>query len=220
MFFFRFWLHIKGIWLEIITIFEWNLIDIMKLVFATNNKHKLQEVQELLPEGIEVLTLKDIGCLEEIEETAKTLEGNAKIKSDHVKNEYGYDCFADDTGLEVDALNGAPGVYSARYAGENVTFDDNVNKMLSELQGVKNRKARFRTVISLFWKGKQYFFEGVCDGRIEEEKSGDQGFGYDPIFKPDGYRQTFAEMDTAKKGKISHRGKAIKKLVSFFDEQV
>ena len=192
----------------------------MKLVFATNNKHKLREVQELLPEGIEVLTLRDIGCEEEIEETAETLEGNAKIKSDHVKNNYGYDCFADDTGLEVSALSGAPGVYSARYAGENVTFEDNVNKMLNELQGVTNREARFRTVVSLNWKGKQYFFEGICDGRIEEKKSGDQGFGYDPIFTPEGYQQTFAEMSSEEKGKISHRGKAIQKLVSFFEALV
>ena len=192
----------------------------MKLVFATNNKHKLREVQELLPEGIEVLTLRDIGCEEEIEETAETLEGNAKIKSDHVKNTYGYDCFADDTGLEVSALSGAPGVYSARYAGENVTFEDNVNKMLNELQGVTNREARFRTVVSLNWKGKQYFFEGICDGRIEEKKSGDQGFGYDPIFTPEGYQKTFAEMSSEEKGKISHRGKAIQKLVSFFEAMV
>ena len=192
----------------------------MKLVFATNNKHKLWEVQDLLPIGIEVLTLNDIGCKEEIEETAETLEGNAKIKSDHVKDNYGFDCFADDTGLEVSALNGAPGVYSARYAGENATFDDNVNKMLSELQGLKNREARFRTVVSLYWKDKQYFFEGVCDGRIEEKKSGDQGFGYDPIFTPKGHQKTFAEMSSEEKGKISHRGKAIQKLVSFFEDKV
>ena len=192
----------------------------MKLVFATNNKHKIREVQDLLPIGIEVLTLRDIGCKEEIEETAETLEGNAKIKSDHVKDNYGFDCFADDTGLEVSALNGAPGVYSARYAGENATFDDNVNKMLSELQGLKNREARFRTVVSLYWKDKQYFFEGVCDGRIEEKKSGDQGFGYDTIFTPKGHQKTFAEMSSEEKGKISHRGKAIQKLVSFFEDKV
>ncbi len=202
------------------TIFESKINDTVKLVFATNNQYKLREVQELLPEGIEVLTLQDIGCHEEIEETASTLEGNAKIKTDHVKNGYGYDCFADDTGLEVSALNGAPGVYSARYAGENVTFDDNVNKMLSELRGEKNREARFRTVVSLFWKGKQYFFEGVCVGRIEEKKSGDQGFGYDPIFTPEGYQKTFAEMSSEEKGEISHRGKAIQKLVSFFEDKV
>ena len=181
----------------------------MKLVFATNNKHKLREVQELLPEGIEVLTLRDIGCEEEVEETAETLEGNAKIKSDHVKNNYGYDCFADDTGLEVSALNGAPGVYSARYAGENVTFEDNVNKMLNELQDVTNREARFRTVVSLIWKGKQYFFEGICDGRIEEKKSGDQGFGYDPLFVPLGSSDTFAELPSNVKNRISHRANAL-----------
>jgi len=180
----------------------------MKLVFATNNKHKLREVQELLPEGIEVLTLRDIGCKEEIEETAETLECNAKIKSDHVKNTYGYDCFADDTGLEVSALNGAPGVYSARYAGENVTFEDNVNKMLNELQGVTNREARFRTVVSLIWKGKQYFFEGICNGRIEEKKSGDQGFGYDPIFFIPEDGCTMAQLSDQRKNEISHRGRA------------
>lgn len=191
----------------------------MKLVFATNNLHKLKEVQELLPSGIKLLTLGDIGCHEDIEETETTLEGNAKIKTDHVKNKYGYDCFADDTGLEVEALDGAPGVYSARYAGEKATFEDNVNKMLSELQGLKNRSARFRTVISLFYKGNQYYFEGVCDGYIEEQTSGDKGFGYDPIFRPKGFDQTFAEMDRATKGKISHRGLAIKKLVNFLESQ-
>jgi len=189
----------------------------MKLVFATNNLHKLKEVKDLLPPGITLLTLRDIGCHEDIEETATTLEGNARIKTEHIKNNYGYDCFADDTGLEVEALNGAPGVYSARYAGEKATFEDNVNKMLFELHGIKNRSARFRTVISLMWKGNQYYFEGICEGYITEQPHGDRGFGYDPIFKPKGFDQTFAEMDMATKGRISHRGLAVKNLVHFFD---
>ena len=189
----------------------------MKLVFATNNLHKLKEVKDLLPPGIALLTLRDIGCHEDIVETATTLEGNARIKTEHIKNNYGYDCFADDTGLEVEALNGAPGVYSARYAGEKATFEDNVNKMLLELHGIKNRSARFRTVISLFWKGNQYYFEGICEGFITEQPRGNKGFGYDPIFKPKGFDQTFAEMDMATKGRISHRGLAVKNLVHFFD---
>lgn len=190
----------------------------MKLVFATNNSHKLQEVQRLMPPEIELLTLKEIGCFEEIEETATTLEGNAQIKTDHVKQKYGYDCFADDTGLEVKALNGEPGVYSARYAGEEATFQDNVDKLLIELKGKNRREARFRTVVSLYLKGEQYFFEGICDGLIEEKASGDKGFGYDPVFTPAGYDKTFAEMDMLTKGKISHRGLAIKKLVNFLKD--
>jgi XTP/dITP diphosphohydrolase len=190
----------------------------MKLVFATNNLHKLEEVQGLMPAEIELLTLKDIGCFEDIEETATTLEGNAQIKTDHVKQKYGYDCFGDDTGLEVEALNGAPGVYSARYAGEDATFSDNVEKMLFELKNHDNRKARFRTIVSLYFKGQQYFFEGICDGRIEEERYGTKGFGYDPIFKPEGFDLTFAQMDMATKGKISHRGLAIDKLINFFNK--
>ncbi|MGI9530734.1 non-canonical purine NTP diphosphatase [Lutimonas sp.] len=187
----------------------------MKIVFATNNKHKVQEIVDLLPATIKVFTLMDIGCFDEIEETEDSLEGNAKIKSDHIKMNYDYDCFADDTGLEVDALDGKPGVYSARYAGENASFEDNVNKMLHELTGVENRQARFRTVISLFIDGKQYFFEGVCEGEILTKRKGEKGFGYDPIFKPKGYDQTFAEMDLQTKGRISHRGLAVQKLIKF-----
>ena len=187
----------------------------MKIVFATNNGHKVKEIKDLLPSGIEVMTLYDIGCKEEIEETATTLEGNAKIKSDHVKEGYGYDCFADDTGLEVDALKGAPGVYSARYAGENASFEDNVNKLIEALKGDPNRKARFRTVISLNLNGKQEYFEGICEGKIEYSSRGSKGFGYDPVFTPDGYDVTFAEMDLSTKGKISHRGQAVQKLVEF-----
>lgn len=187
----------------------------MKIVFATNNKHKVKEIKDLLPSDIEVLTLKEIGCFEEIEETEETLEGNARIKSDHVKNNYGYDCFADDTGLEVEELGGRPGVYSARYAGESASFEDNVNKLLATLEGASNRKARFRTVISLIINGKQHYFEGICEGKIETTAKGIEGFGYDPIFTPDGYNITFAEMDLSTKGKISHRGLAVKKLIEF-----
>lgn len=192
----------------------------MKIVFATNNKHKVEEVKGLLPKEIEVLTLNEIRCFEEIEETAKTLEGNAKIKSDHVKIHYGFDCFADDTGLEVEALEGAPGVYSARYAGEEATFDDNVQKLLAAMKGVQNRKARFRTVISLNLDGKQLFFEGVCEGYIEKITAGNKGFGYDPIFRPLDFDKTFAEMDLSEKGRISHRGLAVKKLVAYLKGQV
>ncbi len=187
----------------------------MKLVFATNNKHKLNELKNILDGSFDLMTLNEIGCFEEIEETATTLEGNAKIKTDHVKQNYGFDCFADDTGLEVEALNGEPGVYSARYAGENASFDDNVQKMLKAMHGLENRKARFRSVISLILNGKQLFFEGVCEGQIEESCVGEKGFGYDPIFKPMGYNQTFAEMDIETKGRISHRGLAVKKLVKY-----
>lgn len=187
----------------------------MKIVFATNNKHKVEEIKDLLPSGIEILNLNDIGCFEEIEETATTLIGNAKIKSDHIKDNYGYDCFADDTGLEVEALDGAPGVYSARYAGLNASFEDNVNKLLDALKGESNRKARFKTVISLNINGKQELFEGICKGTIEPSAKGSKGFGYDPVFTPDGYDMTFAEMDMTTKGKISHRGKAVQKLVEF-----
>ena len=192
----------------------------MKLVFATNNKHKLDEVKDLLPSSMQILTLKEIKCFEDIEETEDTLEGNAKLKSDHVKINYGYDCFADDTGLEVEALNGEPGVYSARYAGEDATFDDNVQKLLGAMKGIQNRKARFRTVVSLYMNGRQFFFEGVCNGFIEENISGTKGFGYDPIFRPEGYDKTFAEMDLKEKGLISHRGLAVKKLVTFLKDQI
>ncbi len=187
----------------------------MELVFATNNKNKVKEIIALLPPSIKILTLSEIGCTEEIEETEDTLEGNAKLKANYITKKYGYDCFADDTGLEVDALNGAPGVYSARYAGENVTYEDNVQKMLYEMKGKINRKSQFRTVVALNFKGKQYLFEGICKGEITNNKHGNDGFGYDTIFRPLGFKQTFAEMCLAEKGKISHRGLAVKKLVSF-----
>ncbi|RUA12340.1 MAG: non-canonical purine NTP pyrophosphatase [Flavobacteriia bacterium] len=187
----------------------------MKIVFATNNKNKVKEVKAMLPDDIEILSLKDIGCTEEIVEDADTIEGNARIKADYVTKNYGYDCFADDTGLEVDALNGAPGVYSARYAGEEATYEDNVEKMLKEMKGKSDRKARFVTVAALNLEGKQYLFKGVCEGKILKEKRGHAGFGYDPIFQPEGFKRSFAEMDLEEKGKISHRGKAMKKLITF-----
>jgi XTP/dITP diphosphohydrolase len=187
----------------------------MKLVFATNNKDKVKEIKALLDANIELLSLGDIGCTEDIEETENTLEGNAKLKVDYVTKKYGVNCFADDTGLEVEALNGAPGVYSARYAGENVTYEDNVRKMLKEMRGRTNRKAQFRTVIALNLNKEQYLFEGICEGEILESTRGSSGFGYDPIFKPKGFNESFAEMSLAQKGKISHRGLAMKKLVDF-----
>ena len=188
----------------------------MKIVFATNNQNKIKEVQALIPKSIELLSLKDIGCFEEIEETAQTLKGNAKLKADYITKKYGYDCFADDTGLEVDALNGAPGVYSARYAGEDANSENNMEKLLDELNNVSDRKAQFQTVIALNLNGKQYFFEGICKGKILTKKSGASGFGYDPIFKPKGFDVSFAEMTLEEKGKISHRGKAVSRLVNFF----
>lgn len=187
----------------------------MKLVFATNNLHKLKEVQEMLSGAIEVLSLKDIGCFEAIEETETTLEGNAKLKAAHITKKYGYHCFADDTGLEVAALNGKPGVYSARYGGEHGNSEKNMQKLLKELHGKANRKAQFRTAVALNLDHKQYLFEGICEGEILAEKIGTGGFGYDPIFKPTEASTSFAEMNSENKNKISHRGIAIQKLVNF-----
>jgi len=189
----------------------------MKLVFATNNLHKLKEVQEMLSNSIEVLSLKDIGCFEDIEETESTLEGNAKLKADYITKKYGFDCFADDTGLEVEALNGDPGVYSARYAGEHGNAEKNMEKLLIELQNKSNRKGKFRTIIALNLTNKQYLFEGICDGEILKEKTGVKGFGYDPIFKPSNASCSFAEMNSEEKNIISHRGIAIQKLVKFLN---
>lgn len=186
----------------------------MKVVFATNNPNKLEEVQELLP-FFNVIGLKDIGCNEDIPETKNTLEGNAKLKAAFVKESFGFNCFSDDTGLEVEALNGAPGVYSARYAGESANADDNMNKLLEALKNKVNRKAQFRTVIALNFDGEELTFEGICKGTILENRIGEKGFGYDPIFVPDGFNKTFAEMSLEQKSTISHRGKAIKKLVTF-----
>ena len=189
----------------------------MKLVFATNNLHKLKEVQEMLSNSIEVLSLKDIGCFEDIEETEITLEGNAKLKADYITKKYGFDCFADDTGLEVEALDGKPGVYSARYAGEHGNAEKNMEKLLFELKNKLSRKAKFRTIIALNITNKQYLFEGICDGEILNEKTGAKGFGYDPIFKPSNASCSFAEMNSEEKNIISHRGIAIQKLVQFLN---
>ena len=190
----------------------------LELVFATNNRNKLIEVQQLLPDTIKLLSLADIGCNEEIPETAETLAGNAQLKADYVTQRYGYDCFADDTGLAVAALDGAPGVYSARYAGEDCTPEDNIQKLLAELKNKVDRSANFGTVIALNLKDKQHLFEGICKGEILDKKQGEQGFGYDPIFKPLGYATSFAEMSLAEKGQISHRGKAVTKLVAFLTQ--
>ncbi|WP_073347447.1 non-canonical purine NTP diphosphatase [Bacteroides congonensis] len=187
-----------------------------KLVFATNNAHKLEEVAAILGEQIELLNLNDIGCHTDIPETAATLEGNALLKSSFIFKNYGLDCFADDTGLEVEALDGAPGVYSARYAGgEGHDSQANMLKLLRDLEGKENRKAQFRTAISLILDGKEYLFEGVIKGEIIKEKRGDSGFGYDPIFKPEGYDKTFAELGNDIKNKISHRALAVQKLCEF-----
>jgi XTP/dITP diphosphohydrolase len=190
----------------------------MQLVFATNNLNKLKEVQALIPSQIKLLSLNDIGCLEDIPETQHTIEGNAVQKAEYIKTQYGYDCFADDTGLEVDALNGEPGVYSARYAGAQRNADNNMNLLLKNISQKDNRKAQFKTVIALHLNGKLHTFTGICKGKITLQKSGKKGFGYDPIFKPKGYEQTFAEMDLELKNKIGHRGKAVKKLVNFLSK--
>lgn len=187
----------------------------MKLVFATNNKNKIIEVQQMLPPTIEIISLESIGCFEEIPETAATIEENAIMKANYVTQKYGYDCFSDDTGLEVSALNGAPGVYSARYAGEQRNSDDNMNKLLDDLSNKANRNAQFKTVIALNLNGKQHLFTGIAKGEITLEKTGNQGFGYDPIFKPKGFDLTFAQLSLEEKGSISHRGKATEQLIAF-----
>ena len=187
-----------------------------KLVFATYNAHKLEEVAAILGDQVELLSLNDIGCQTDIPETAETLEGNALLKSSYIYKNYHLDCFADDTGLEVEALNGAPGVYSARYAGgEGHDAQANMLKLLHELDGKENRKAQFRTAISLILDGKEYLFEGVIKGEIIKEKRGDSGFGYDPVFMPEGYDRTFAELGNDIKNQISHRALAVQKLCEF-----
>jgi XTP/dITP diphosphohydrolase len=191
----------------------------MQLVFASNNKNKIKEIQQLLPSTIEILSLEAIGCHEEIPETSDTIEGNAILKANYVTQKYGYNCFADDTGLEVEALNGEPGVYSARYAGEQRNSDDNMNKLLENLYGKENRNAQFKTVIALNYEGKQHLFTGIAKGEITTKKSGNQGFGYDPIFRPNSYQETFADLTLETKNQISHRGKAIQLLISFFREE-
>lgn len=187
----------------------------MQLVFASNNKNKIAEIQDMLPESIKILSLEDIGCHEDIPETADTIEGNAILKADYVTKNYGYDCFADDTGLEVAALGGAPGVISARYAGEQKNAQDNMDKLLSELENKPDRSAQFKTVIALNLNGKQHLFPGIVKGEIIFERQGNQGFGYDPIFKSEGHDRTFAQLSLAEKATISHRGIAVKKLIEF-----
>ncbi len=187
----------------------------MKIVFATNNPNKIFEIQSMLPKGIEIISLESIGCHEDIPETCDTIEGNAIQKANYVLEKYGYDCFADDTGLEVEALNSEPGVFSARYAGEQRNADDNMTKLLSNLEDKPNRSARFKTVICLNLNGKQHLFTGLAKGEITKQKSGSGGFGYDPIFQPEGYQHTFAEISLAEKNIISHRGKATQLLIDF-----
>ncbi len=187
----------------------------MKLVFATNNKHKLEELQAIVGEHFKLLSLRDIGCNEEIPEEQDTLEGNASQKAFFVYNKYGYNCFADDTGLEIEALNGEPGVFSARYAGEAKNPEANIDKVLDKLAKINNRKARFRTVISLVINGTEHQFEGIVDGEILKKRQGKSGFGYDPVFLPDGFSQSFAEMSLQDKNQISHRGRAVAKLAEF-----
>ena len=190
-----------------------------KIVFATNNKHKLEEIRKITNGTLQILSLLDIHCTEEIEENGVTLEENALLKARFVKEKYGYDCFADDTGLEVETLDGAPGVYSARYAGEECNPVDNMRKLLTVLQGVENRNARFRTVIALLIDGEEHLFEGIVKGKIIEEKRGKAGFGYDPVFMPDGYKQTFAELGNEVKNQISHRALATRKLAVFLSDR-
>lgn len=189
----------------------------MKIVFATNNPHKLEEIRQLLGDRHDIVSLSEIGCHEEIPEDHDTLQGNALQKAWYIKEHFGYDCFADDTGLEIEALDNRPGVYSARYAGLNKSPQDNMDKVLAEMQGISNRKARFRTVIALILNGQEHLFEGKVEGEILTEEHGNAGFGYDPIFRPEGYSQSFAEMPMDTKNKISHRGMATRKLAEFLN---
>jgi len=190
----------------------------MKIVFATNNIHKIQEVQSMLPDTITLVSLESISCFEDIPETADTIEGNAIMKANYVTEKYGYDCFADDTGLEVTALKGAPGVLSARYAGPQRDANDNMDLLMQRLAGSADRTAQFKTVIALNLSGQQHLFTGIAAGAIATEKQGDQGFGYDPIFRPDGYSETFAQLTLGQKGQISHRGKATQQLLDFLKQ--
>jgi XTP/dITP diphosphohydrolase len=187
----------------------------MKLVFATHNQNKFKEVQLLLPSHVELLSLTDIGCDEEIPETADTIEGNAIIKAEHVRIHYNMNCFADDTGLEVKSLFGEPGVYSARYAGDNATSEENMDKLLKNLEFKVDRSARFKTAIALAMDHHEVMFLGLCDGVITEKRSGDKGFGYDPIFLPNDGKVTFAEMSMVEKSTIGHRGKAMRQLIQY-----
>lgn len=187
----------------------------MELIFASHNQNKVKEIQAILPDGYKLLSLTDINCHDEIVEDGNTLEANAIIKARYVHKHYNKDCFADDTGLEVEALNGEPGVYSARYAGEQKNSNDNMNLLLAKLEGKENRRAQFRTVICLIINGKEHLFEGIVKGQIIAEKRGEEGFGYDPIFIPEGYDTTFAEMPLSEKNKVSHRKRAFAKMTEF-----
>lgn len=191
----------------------------MQLVFASNNKNKIKEIQALVSDTIQIISLEDIGCTEDIPETAETIEGNAILKANYVTSNYGYPCFADDTGLEVEALNGAPGVYSARYAGEQKDANDNMDKLLLELKDKSNRKANFKTVICLNLNGTQQLFTGIITGKIIDEKIGTNGFGYDPIFIAEGHQKTFAQLTLEEKAHISHRGIAVAQLIAFLSKQ-
>jgi XTP/dITP diphosphohydrolase len=189
------------------------------LIFATNNQHKISEIQSLIGDNFILKSLQQIGCTEDIPETEPTLEGNALLKAQYIFNKYGKNCFADDTGLEIEALDGRPGVFSARYATDGHDFEANIDKVLAELAGVENRKARFRTVVTLIREGSVHYFEGIVNGEIITERKGIKGFGYDPVFLPDGYKQTFAEMPLDEKNKISHRARAVKKLIDFLNQK-
>lgn len=188
---------------------------IPQIVFATNNPHKLEEARAILAEHVDVLSLSDIGCHDDIPETADTLAGNALIKARWINEKYGIDCFADDTGLMVDALDGAPGVYSARYAGEHCSPADNIELLLRNLNGIENRKARFATIVALIKGGREYIFEGTVEGKIAKDLKGKEGFGYDPVFVPEDSVLSFAEMSSEEKNRISHRGRAMSKLADF-----
>ena len=191
----------------------------MKIVFATNNQHKLDEIKKISKGQLEILSLSDINCHEDIPETGNTLKENALIKARFVKVKFGLDCFADDSGLEVDALNNAPGIYSSRYAGPDCNSEDNMQKLLQDLQGKENRSAQFRTAIALIMNGEEHYFEGIIKGDIIHQKKGTNGFGYDPIFKPSGYDKTFGELPEEIKNSLSHRAIATKKLVAFLVKQ-
>lgn len=190
----------------------------MKIIFASNNKNKVQEIQNQVPKSIQIVTLDEIGCTEDIAETGITLEENAIIKANYITEKYGLPCFADDTGLEIEALNGEPGVYSARYSGEDKNADKNMNLVLEKLSNSTNRKAQFKTVIALNINNEQYLFTGIVEGEIRNEKTGTNGFGYDPIFEPENLAKTFAEMSLEEKNKLSHRGRAVEQLIELLSE--
>lgn len=196
----------------------WNFEIEMKLVFASNNKHKITEIQQLVGDKFQILSLEDIGCNVDIPETADTIEGNAILKARYVYEKYGFSCFADDTGLEIEALHGEPGVYSARYAGSQRNSEDNMGLVLANLRNETNRAAQFKTIIALHLGQEQYVFEGIVKGQITLEKRGENGFGYDPIFQPEDNLKTFAQMTLEEKAAISHRGRAVAKLIDFLDK--